>query len=119
MVQVPSTARALRELKNTSGLKSEIEHSKSFHSEGYPLLVSPQLLRSKNLGQIDLGRIKKDRGEWLIELGEVKSSSAGLQMMGIKQRFRLYDSLRFITSLFGHRGRLVKCVNQNDLSNSP
>ena len=106
MDHVLSTAKPLRVSKNSSGLKSEIEHSKSFHAEGLPLLVSAQLLRARDLGQIDLARMTKNRGEWLIEIGEVKSSSTGLLMMGQQQRFRLNDSLKFLTALFGHRGRL-------------
>ena len=101
----------MRVLKNTSGLKSEIKHSKGFHAEGLPLLISAQLLRTRDLGQIDLCRVKKDRGEWLIEVGEVKSSSDGIMMMSKSQRYRLNDSQKFLTAVFGHRGRILTLSN--------
>jgi hypothetical protein len=93
-------------LKSSSGLKNEIHFSVSFHSQGIPLLVSPTLLRSRNLGQIDLARFMKSQKSWVLELGEVKSSALGLEQMGRSQKKRLLNSLHFLGGLFGHEAKL-------------
>lgn len=72
--------------------------------------MSSQLLRSRILGQIDLARLLKKRGEWVIEIGEVKSSQAGVAMMGWGQEQRLRGSLIFLSGLFGYPARLIKIV---------
>lgn len=107
MGPVPFTVKPLQALKNTSGLKAEIIHSIEFHKIGYPLLVSQALLRSRGLGQIDLGRVNKDREGWLVEVAEVKSQNKGILMMGHFQKQRLLLSIKFITALMGSRGKLV------------
>jgi hypothetical protein len=106
MGRVPSTVKPSRVLKSSSGLKNEISFSLSFHSQGIPLLVSPCLLRSRNLGQIDLARFMKSHEGWVLELGEVKSSDMGLEQMGRSQKKRLLNSLHFLGGLFGHATKL-------------
>lgn len=91
-----------------NGFKLEKEVSQHFHQEGIPLLVSPQLLRSRDLGQIDLARLIKDRTGWILEIGEVKSSVVGEEQMLRTQRFRLFASQRFLSGLFGHRSKLLR-----------
>lgn len=113
MARVPSTAGPLRGLKNTSGLKAELVHSTEFHKLGLPLLVSQALLRSRGLGQIDLGRMIKDRDGWVVEVAEVKSKNKGILMMGHHQKQRLRYSLKFIAALMGCRGKLV-LLSQSD-----
>jgi hypothetical protein len=59
------------------GQLRELVVSASFHSEGVPLLVSSQVLRSLGMGQIDLARVKCSRqGQKLLEICEVKSKVA-------------------------------------------
>lgn len=105
-----STERHLKASKSTSGLKAEIDSSIEFHAEGTPLLVSPSLLRSRDLGQIDLARIKKERGDWVIEIGEVKSSETGVEQMERFQKVRLLSSQRFLSALLGHRSKLIRLI---------
>lgn len=88
------------------GQKLEEEKSLLFHREGVPLLVSPALLRSRGLGQIDLARMKK-KNSWVIEIGEVKSSDVGVEVFLRGQRMRLFQSLRFLSSIFGAPSRLI------------
>src|SRR5687768_12976102 len=83
---VPFTEKHSKVLKSSSGLKLEIAHSLNFHHEkSVPLLVSSALLRKRFLGQIDLARLVKDRAGWLLEIGEVKSSDVGVEMLARSQ----------------------------------
>lgn len=97
---------------DSSGLANEKKFSREFHQEGIPLLVSPALLRSRDLGQIDLARIKKDREGWILEIGEVKSSMVGEEQMERFQKRRLFSSQRFLAGLFGHRTKLVSMIKK-------
>lgn len=93
------------------GLTQEIAASQSFHLDGIPLLVSSTLLRSRQLGQIDLARIRVDKQGWLIELAEVKSSQLGVEQMERSQKRRLFASQHFLSGIFGHRSRLISIGN--------
>lgn len=112
MGHVLFTGKPSKVSKNSSGHKLEIEFSKDFHSEGLPLLVSPALLRSRDLGQIDLARLKKDKEGWVVEVGEVKSSELGVEQMVKSQMRRLFASQKFLASVFGHRTKLVRLVKK-------
>ena len=101
-------------LKNSSGLRNEIEASKKFHSEGVPLLVSPQLLRARDLGQVDLARLNKTRGEWFLEMAEVKSSDMGFIQMQRFQKQRLFSAQNFLSGLFGLPSRLIHLLGHKD-----
>jgi len=94
-------------LRNSSGLKKEIQHSLTFHQEGIPLLISEQLLRSRNLGQLDLVRMRKISTGWILEIAEVKSSVVGIEMIQRGQKFRLFGAQKFISSLFGCPSRTL------------
>jgi hypothetical protein len=94
-------------LRNSSGLKKEIQHSLTFHQEGIPLLISEQLLRSRNLGQLDVLRMRKLKSGWVIEILEVKSSEVGLSSFQMGQRKRILDAQKFISALFGHSSKLI------------
>jgi hypothetical protein len=94
------------------GLKLELDYSIEFHQSGVPLLVSATLLRARNLGQIDLARISVDREGWVIEIGEVKSSSIGLEQMERAQKRRLFSSQHFLSGIFGHRSRLLSMAKK-------
>jgi hypothetical protein len=54
--------------------------------------------------------MQKLRGEWMVELAEVKSSAVGAEMLMRGQGRRLFDSLRFISGLFGYKTKLIKLV---------
>lgn len=110
MVLVRSTEKPSKVSKSSSGLKLEQDHSVSFHGQGTPLLVSPQLLRSRSLGQIDLARIRKDKEGWLLEIGEVKSSEVGEEQFLRFQKSRLMNAQKFLAGLFGHRSKLIRLV---------
>jgi len=86
--------------------------SLTFHSRGIPLLVSPSLLRLRNLGQIDLARLIKDGEGWVVELAEVKSSRVGLESMERSQKRRLSSSQQFLAALFGHRTKLLQMIGK-------
>lgn len=84
--------------------------------EGIPLLVSPQLLRQRNLGQLDLARLIKDREGWIIVVGEVKSSDVGQVVMERFQKKRLNSAQNFLSGIFGHRTKLISLVkSQSEL----
>jgi hypothetical protein len=103
-------------LKNSShnrGESLEIFHSSKFHSTpSIPILISPALLRLRNLGQLDLVRISKDKCGWIIEIGEVKSSRLGIESAQKVQKLRLLASGRFISGLFGARLKFTAFVGK-------
>jgi len=101
LARLPSIEGPLKESGSTRGLRNELNASETFHSVGIPLLVSSQILRTRNLGQIDLARLLKKNDSWRIEIGEVKSSKMGEHQMQKSQKFRLYSSQNFLSSLFG------------------
>lgn len=96
--------------ENLSGIELEKFHSLKFHCEGIPLLVSAPLLRLRNLGQVDLARLVKDKEGWLIELAEVKSSEVGEEAMMKFQKKRLFAAQNFLSGIFGHRSKLIRLV---------
>lgn len=98
---VPSTGKPLKASKNSSGLKHEKDLSKEFHAEGIPLLVSPKLLRARDMGQLDLAKLFKRRGEWVIEIAEVKSSTVGTESLIKGQRARILSAANFLSGIFG------------------
>lgn len=93
------------------GQELEKKISQDFHHSGIPLLISPALLRSRDLGQVDLARLGKDRQGWMLELGEVKSSMVGVEQMQRRQKGRLFATQRFLSAVFGHRSRLIPLLN--------
>ena len=107
---VPFIEKPSKVLKSSSGLLNELKFSCDFHSEGIPLLVSARLLRARDLGQLDLSRIRKDRDGWLIEIGEVKSSEIGAFQMERFQKMRLYAAQKFLSGVFGFSSKLIRLV---------
>ena len=77
----------------------ELYASKVFHQRGVPILVSPLLLRKRDLGQIDLC-VKSEKSFIAAEckLGEGRVS--------LVQRKRLLKSLKFISFLFNEDVKL-------------
>jgi hypothetical protein len=104
--------KPLRASKSSSGLKLEIKVSQEFHSTGIPLLVSPHILRFRNLGQIDVARMKKCQNGWEIEIAEIKSSSIGTEMINRGQKKRLILAGQFLSGLFGHSVKLIHLIGK-------
>lgn len=105
-----SIGKHLKVLRNSSGLFNEIKFSRSFHADGVPLLISPKLLRARNLGQLDLARLRKDSDNWTIEIAEVKSSEVGELQMQRFQKMRILASQKFLSGLFGFRSKLIHLI---------
>lgn len=110
MGQAPFTERHSKALKNSLGLSLELERSKEFHQDKIPLLVSSSLLRSRDMGQIDLAGVYKKQGEWLMEIAEVKSSQVGEENFLRSQRKRLNAAQGFLSGLLGMKSKLTKLV---------
>jgi ribonuclease HII len=114
--QHPSIGRHSEVLKNSSpsrGESLEIFHSVQFHSSSsIPILISPALLRIRNLGQLDLVKISKDQYGRIIEIGEVKSSPLGIQSAQKGQKLRLLASGRFFSWLIGARLKFTALVGK-------
>ncbi|MES2529328.1 MAG: hypothetical protein V4598_19730 [Bdellovibrionota bacterium] len=94
---------------NSSGLSLEIIKSRDFHSEGIPLLVSPELLRKRELGQLDLVRMKK-KTDWIIEIAEVKSSATGFAALERGQRKRIISAGNFLCGIFGCSMKFIRML---------
>lgn len=108
-----NTEKPLKGLKNFcphKGESLEVYHSSDFHAHSIPILISPQVLRSRNLGQIDLLKLVKDQEGWVIEMAEVKSSQLGLDFMQNQQKLRLLGSGKFIAGLLGTRLKFTVLV---------
>jgi hypothetical protein len=60
------------------GDTGESDYSREFHEQHTPFLISSTLLRSMNLGQIDIAYLKRKPSQlkksWVLHLIEVKSS---------------------------------------------
>ena len=53
----------------------ESENSRLLHKKGVPTLVSPMVLRSLNLGQIDVAYLEKSQNKtWVLRITESKTS---------------------------------------------
>ncbi len=94
-------------MKKLRGLDREKQFSLTFHARGIPVLISPKLLSERLLGQLDLVRIKKDQSGWLLEVGEVKSSSIGIENMERAQKKRIHAAQNFLAGIFSARTRLI------------
>lgn len=101
-------------MKKINGLDREKQYSHSFHLFCLPVLVSPQLLRERQLGQLDLVRLKKDQGGWLLEVGEVKSSAVGIESMERAQKKRIKAAQNFLAGIFSARTRLIKLYEEEE-----
>jgi hypothetical protein len=90
-------------LKKSSlqGLRLEAETSTEFHRNALPILVSSSFLRSRQLGQLDLVKLVKNKKGLSLEVAEVKSSQMGTEATLRHQRRRLMASASYLASLFG------------------
>jgi hypothetical protein len=100
-----STVKPLKGLKNYSERGRAFERSicHFIHSDlnTKPLLISPKLLRSKNLGQVDCCWLNKNK----IYIGECKS---GRGVISRKQYIRLVETSLFISHIFVKNIKLVR-----------
>lgn len=85
---------------------NETIFSQKVHTQGVPLLLSADLLRSRGLGQVDLATY--DPHMKVISLFEVKSSAFGVESMSYIQDNRLRLTQVFLSSLFGLTVKLQK-----------
>ncbi len=86
------------------GLELEIFHSKIIHQKEIPLLISPSLLRSLGLGQIDIASfVRGAEGEFIIKLYEVKNSV----VVKRGQRLRLQLAAEFLAKVFDLNVQLI------------
>ncbi len=67
----------------------------SFEKEEIPLLVCPRLLRKRNLGQVDLAKVRRPSKD--ITIYELKSD---VHMVSFRQKRRLMESCQFIGTIF-------------------
>lgn len=66
---------------------AESSHSLTLHQKGVPALVSSLVLRSQNLGQIDIAYLEKNsKKAWVLKIVEMKSSVYPSQMQLIRLR---------------------------------
>lgn len=72
--------------------------SELLHSNRLPLLVSPMVLRSRGLGQVDVATISKKN----IIVWELKSSLR----LGLNQRDRIRAAASFLSQLFSKSVRV-------------
>ena len=82
-------------LKNTSGQECEKQFSLRFHQgAGIPILVSPQVLRSRDLGQLDFSRFDTSKRQvMIVELKNGEWVTGG-------QKRRLLASGRWLSQVF-------------------
>jgi len=64
----------------------------------------------RDLGQIDLSRLKKNSSGWTIEVAEVKSSELGAQGMERFQKGRIFSTQNFLVGIFGYPSRLIQLI---------
>jgi hypothetical protein len=102
-------------LKNTSGFEAEQRASITFHRCGIPLLVSPKVLRERDMGQLDIVRITKRSEGWVIEVAEVKSSIIGTEMMMRGQRSRLISAMKFLSGIFSSTSKFILLSGKDSL----
>ncbi len=86
------------------GLELEIFYSQKIHQKEIPLLVSPNLLRSIGVGQVDIASFKQEvNGEFVIKLYEIKNSIA----IKAVQKRRLEQAAHYLSSIFDLNVQLI------------
>jgi hypothetical protein len=78
----------------SKGFKQELKHSTVIHAEGVPVLISSKLLRKNGCGQVDLAVFKQGA----LHLFEVKSNSVSAANLHHRQKMRLLNSARLLSS---------------------
>ncbi len=80
--------------------KLEADISRIAHQKYIPLLISSELLRRRNMGQIDVSWLNKGK----VIVAECKS---GKSLLSHRQKGRLKRSLYFLGAIFSNRGQLI------------
>ena len=94
----PSTAARSKVSENISkGKRREQSLSRSFHSHGTPILLSPLVMRSRGMGQCDLVRFLPASNH--IEILEIKGSAR--PHVSIGQASRLRAAGEFVGKMLG------------------
>lgn len=90
----------------------ERDSSRVYHKEGTPALISSLILRSHNLGQIDIAYLKKTKSQtWVLFIIETKSS---LYPSRIQMR-RLLGTQDYLSRILGMESKLeVKFCQKDD-----
>lgn len=57
----------------------------------------------------------KKRGEWVIEIAEVKSSDVGLETLERGQRKRILGAGNFLSGIFGASIKFIRLVGENSI----
>lgn len=91
---------------------AESESSRFFHKKGVPVLVSSLVLRSQNLGQIDVSYLeKKAEKTWVLKIIEMKSSLYPSR----QQLFRLLKTQDYLSKVLEMEAKLeVKFCQKDD-----
>ncbi len=80
--------------------KLEADISRIGHQRYIPLLISSELLRRRNMGQIDVSWLNKGQ----VVVAECKS---GQSVLSYRQKARLKRSLHFLGAIFNNKGQLI------------
>ena len=90
---------------------AESSHSKIFHQKGVPFLVSSLVLRSQNLGQIDIAILEKNhKNAWVLKVIETKSSL----YPAARQIFRLRKTQDYLSRVLEIESKLEVKFCQKD-----
>ena len=92
----------------------ESDYSEYFHQKGVPALISSMLLRSQNLGQIDIAYLKKNlQKKWILTIIETKFS----QYPSRQQMMRLRRTQDYLSRILDVESKLeVKFCQKADHS---
>jgi hypothetical protein len=77
------------------GEEFELNFSKEEVGSKIPVLVSPLLLRSFNLGQIDIAFLSKNKSEFILEVYELKTS----KLPSLSQLRRLKKTCNYLAQI--------------------
>jgi hypothetical protein len=92
------------------GDKLEKDFSRLLHQTHLPVLVSSQILRSINAGQIDVAGLTKKNKSWVLSIFEVKSS----QYPSGKQWLRLLRAQDYLSRVLEVETKLAVKFCQKD-----
>jgi len=90
--------------------KWEQQVSQYFHNRYPALLISSQLLRRYNMGQVDVCWFSSEG----VVVAECKS---GASILNFQQKARLRHSLYFVGCLFSQKGKLIQIQSREEFAN--
>ena len=92
------------------GDKLEKEFSATIHKSHLPVLISSQIVRSLNAGQVDVAGLSKINQSWVLTLFEIKSS----QYPSNQQWRRLLRAQDYLSRVLGIDTKLEVKFCQKD-----